>query len=135
MTSTRCLAELEQVQVLGDRDRLKQVVLNLIGNALQYTPPGGMVAVSLRQYGGRGQLIVSDNGPGISSEDLPHIFERFYRAEKSRKRNGGGFGLGLSIAYWIVSSHNGQIDVTSREGRGTTFMVWLPLYPPKPVEG
>jgi signal transduction histidine kinase len=94
-----------------------------------------MVAISLRKYGGRVQFIVTDTGPGIPSADLPHIFERFYRAEKSRKRDStGGFGLGLSIAYWIVRHHNGQIDVTSREGRGTTFMVWLPLLEEKQAE-
>jgi signal transduction histidine kinase len=71
---------------------------------------------------------VHDTGPGIPKEDLPHIFERFYRAEKSRTRSkSGGFGLGLSIAYWIVSHHGGRIEVDSQEGQGTTFCIWLPV--------
>jgi signal transduction histidine kinase len=77
----------------------------------------------------KARLTVSDTGPGIPAEDLPHIFERFYRGEKSRtrSRDGKGFGLGLSIAYWIVRNHGGQIDVSNREPTGTTFCIWLPL--------
>jgi two-component system OmpR family sensor kinase len=123
------LSEIDQVQVTGDRDRLKQVILNLVGNALQYTPAGGQVTLALRKLGERVQLIVNDTGPGIPAQDLPHIFERFYRGEKSRKRSGSssGFGLGLSIAYWIIHNHGGSIEVTSLEGKGTTFCVWLPM--------
>jgi signal transduction histidine kinase len=122
------MTEIDQVHVSGDRDRLKQVLLNLVGNALQYTPAGGQVTLALRKTGERAQLVVTDTGPGISAQDLPHIFERFYRGEKSRKRSSStGFGLGLSIAYWIVHNHGGTIEVTSQEGKGTTFCVWLPL--------
>lgn len=123
------IGEIDQVLVCGDADRLKQVLVNLIGNAINYTPPGGEVTVSLSKVGDQARLLVSDNGPGISAEDLPHIFERFYRGEKSRtrSRDGKGFGLGLSIAYWIVRNHNGRIDVESTTGKGTTFCVWLPL--------
>lgn len=122
------LSEIDQVQLTGDRDRLKQVLVNLVGNALQYTQTGGQVTLTLRKSGERAQVIVTDNGPGIPPQDLPHIFERFYRGEKSRKRGvGTGFGLGLSIAYWIVRNHGGTIEVTSQEGKGTTFCVWLPL--------
>lgn len=125
------LTDIDQVQVLGDRDRLKQVMVNLVGNAIQYTPTGGKVALSLGKSSGQARLAVSDTGPGIPAADLPHIFERFYRAEKSRKRgrDGSGFGLGLSIAYWIVHHHGGRIEVDSREGQGTTFCMWLPLAP------
>jgi signal transduction histidine kinase len=119
--------EVDQVQLPGDRDRLKQVFLNLLGNAIQYTPPGGSVFVSLARIGEQARVIVRDTGPGIPADDLPHIFERFYRAEKSRTRGkSGGFGLGLSIANWIVESHGGRIQVESKEGKGTTFAVWLP---------
>ncbi len=122
------LTEIDQALVQGDRDRLKQVLLNLISNAVQYTPPGGEVFLSLDKVGNQARLVVRDTGPGIPKEDLPHIFERFYRAEKSRTRSqAGGFGLGLSIAYWIIERHQGKIEVASREGEGTTFCVWLPL--------
>jgi len=122
------VADIDQMQVNGDRDRLKQVLLNLVGNAIQYTPPGGDVFLSLARIGEQARLIVRDTGPGIPSEDLPYIFERFYRAEKSRTRSkAGGFGLGLSIAQWIVENHGGTIKVESKEGKGTTFAIWLPL--------
>lgn len=122
------LTEIDQLQVSGDRDRLKQVLLNLIANAIQYTPAGGEVFLSLARAGDHAKLIVRDTGPGIPEKDLPYIFERFYRAEKSRTRSGAaGFGLGLSIAHWIVEQHGGKIEVNSKEGRGTTFAVWLPL--------
>ncbi len=128
--------EIDQVQMLGDRDRLKQVVLNLVANAVQYSPAGGVISLTLKKDSSQTQLIVKDTGPGIPAEDLPHIFERFYRAERSRKRSGsGGFGLGLSIADWIVRQHNGKIEVTSKEGKGTTFIVTLPLAPPEQKSG
>lgn len=122
------LKEIDQLQVNGDRDRLKQVVLNLAANAIQYTPQDGDVYISLAKVGDQARIIVRDTGPGIPSEDLPHIFERFYRAEKSRTRSHtSGFGLGLSIVHWIVEHHAGRIDVESKEGKGTTFVIWLPL--------
>jgi two-component system OmpR family sensor kinase len=123
------IGEIDQVLVCGDADRLKQVLVNLIGNAINYTPSGGEVIVSISKVGKQARLLVSDNGQGIPTADLPHIFERFYRGEKSRTRprEGKGFGLGLSIAYWIVRNHNGKIDVESTPGKGTTFCVWLPL--------
>jgi len=125
------LNDIDQVQVNGDRDRLKQVFLNLVANAIQYTPAGGDVFMSLASVKDQARIIVRDTGPGIPSEDLPHIFERFYRAEKSRTRSkAGGFGLGLSIAHWIVDHHGGRIEVDSKEGRGTTFAIWLPLLVP-----
>lgn len=123
------LGEIDQVIVCGDRDRLKQVLVNLVGNAIKYTPQGGEVLIGLGKDERRAHITVSDNGPGIPPEDLPHIFERFYRGEKSRTRSkdGKGFGLGLSIAYWIVQNHGGNIEVSNREPSGTTFCVWLPL--------
>ncbi len=123
------LGEIDQVLVCGDRDKLKQVLVNLIGNAINYTPSGGEVVVSVGKVKDQARLTIVDNGPGIPAEDLPYIFERFYRGEKSRtrSRDGKGFGLGLSIAYWIVRNHNGRIEVNSTEGAGTTFCIWLPL--------
>jgi two-component system OmpR family sensor kinase len=122
------LTEIDQIMVNGDRDRLKQVLINLVSNAIKYSPQGGEVILSLGKVGKNARLIVRDAGPGIPAEDLPHIFERFYRADKSRTRSKvGGFGLGLSIAYWIIDNHGGKIDVGSVEGQGTTFAIWLPL--------
>lgn len=122
------LNDIDQVMVNGDRDRLKQVLLNLVSNAIQYTPPGGDVFLSISRLGDQARIIVRDTGPGIPAEDLPHIFDRFYRAEKSRTRSKtSGFGLGLSIAHWIVEHHSGQIKVESKEGKGTTFVIWLNL--------
>lgn len=122
------LGDMDQVQIIGDRDRIKQVILNLVGNAIQYTPQGGRVTLALQQTDKFAQIIVNDNGRGIPEEDLPHIFERFYRGEKSRKRDKNtGFGLGLSISNWIVKNHDGRIEVSSNENTGTTFCVNLPL--------
>jgi two-component system OmpR family sensor kinase len=117
----------DQARVLGDVDRLKQVFLNLVANALDYTPQGGSVTMSLRCEGEWACLSVQDTGPGIPEEEIPHIFERFYRVERSRKRKAsGGIGLGLSIAHWITLSHGGRIEVTSEVDKGSTFGVWLP---------
>ena len=122
------LTEIDQILVNGDRDRLKQVLLNLVGNAIQYTPANGEIFISLGRVAEQARLIIRDTGEGIPAEDLPHIFERFYRAEKSRTRSRTtGFGLGLSIAAWIIDRHGGRIEADSREGQGTTFCIWLPL--------
>ncbi|HIE57325.1 MAG TPA: HAMP domain-containing histidine kinase, partial [Anaerolineales bacterium] len=123
------LGEIDQVLVCGDRDRLKQVLINLISNAIKYTQPGGEVVAGVGKADGKARLTIWDNGPGIPADALPHIFERFYRGEKSRTRSvdGKGFGLGLSIAYWIVKHHDGEITVESDEGQGTRFEIWLPL--------
>lgn len=122
------LKEMDQILVCGDKDRLKQVLVNLLGNAVRYTPEGGSVTVNMGKEDRHALISIEDTGPGIAPEDLPHIFERFYRGEKSRKRSGDhGFGLGLSIAYWIVRNHGGKINVESQLGEGTRFTVWLPL--------
>lgn len=126
---TMRIGEIDQVIVCGDKDRLKQVMVNLIGNAIKYSPDGGEVLLDLGKEGDKAFFTVSDDGPGISPQDLPHIFERFYRGEKSRTRSkdGKGFGLGLSIAYWIIQNHGGDIEVLPKEPKGTTFKIWLPL--------
>ena len=121
------LGQEDQARVMGDRDRLKQVLLNLMSNAIEYTPPGGTVTLGLACVGDWARVTVSDTGPGIPQDELPHIFERFYRVDRSRKRTGqGGAGLGLSIAHWITRSHDGRLEVASEVGKGTTFSVWLP---------
>ncbi len=115
----------DQASVLGDEDRLRQLLLNLVDNAIKYTPAGGMVTLGLSRRDGWAQIAVSDTGMGIAAEDLPHIFERFYRADRSRGRSGGS-GLGLPIAGWIAQAHGGRIEVTSQVGQGSVFTVWLP---------
>lgn len=111
--------------VIGDAQRLAQVLLNLITNALQHTPPGGEVTVGTRKAKGEIHVTVRDSGEGIAPENLPHIFERFYRADRARSRDTGGSGLGLSIAKSLVEAQGGTISVESRVGQGSTFTVSL----------
>jgi len=115
------------VQVEGDRTRLQQVIVNLIDNAIKYTQQGGEVEIRVGVDGNTAVLEVSDNGPGIPDYALPHVFERFYRADKARARASGGTGLGLSIVKAICVAHNTDVKVSSQEGRGTSFRVELPL--------
>ncbi|MDK2816070.1 MAG: two-component system, OmpR family, sensor kinase [Moorella sp. (in: firmicutes)] len=110
-----------------DTDKMKQVILNLFHNAVQHTDPEkGHIKISLCSQNGGVQLSVQDNGQGISDTHLPHVFDRFYRVDSSRTRRHGGAGLGLSIAKSIIEAHGGTIGVSSREGEGCTFYVWLP---------
>lgn len=117
----------EQVAIEGDRDRLKQALLNLVANALQHTPPDGSVTVALCRNRQMVALQVRDTGPGIAPEDLPHVFERFYQADRTRARRGSGAGLGLSIVQWVAEAHGGCVAVESSPGSGTTFTIELPL--------
>jgi signal transduction histidine kinase len=114
------------VRVDADLVRMRQLLLILIDNALTHTPSGGEVSVGVVRHNGRAQVTVTDTGEGIPTSDLPHIFERFYRADKARTRENGGSGLGLAIAKWIVEAHKGNIAVTSAEGRGTEVAISLP---------
>lgn len=118
----------DQAQVHGDADRLKQLLLNLVSNAIAYTPADGVVTLSLhRRPDGWVRVSVSDTGVGIAPEDLPHIFDRFWRVDRARTRAAGGSGLGLSIARSIAEAHGGSISVESEPGKGSTFEVLLPL--------
>jgi len=136
MTQTEPLAEERGVQlrpdlnggvrVEADPARVRQLLLILIDNALTHTPTGGEVSVGVIRRNGRARVTIADNGDGIPPADLPHIFERFYRADKARNRENGGSGLGLAIAKWIVDAHKGDIQVTSAEGEGTEVAVSLP---------
>ncbi|KPV49578.1 histidine kinase, partial [Kouleothrix aurantiaca] len=123
------LGEEDQVVVMGDRDRLKQALLNLGINAVQHTPPGGSVTLSLARTETQAVLSVADTGVGIGPEHLAHVFERFYRADRARTRNRGGAGLGLPIVKWIVDAHGGQVRVASEPGVGSRFTIELPLAP------
>ncbi|MEB2287191.1 MAG: ATP-binding protein [Anaerolineae bacterium] len=126
-TVTVVLGPVEPACVIGDPDRIKQLLLNLASNGLKYTPEGGTVTLGLRRDGEWVDVSVTDTGVGIPAEDLPHIFDRFYRVDKARSRVQGGTGLGLSIAKWLVEAHGGQIAVTSEPGSGSTFTIRLPL--------
>jgi signal transduction histidine kinase len=133
----RALADQRQVRLGGqvspqvdpvtiDPQKIERVLTNLISNSIRHTPPGGKVTIDAVRQNGGVRVSVCDTGEGISEEDLPHVFERFYRGEKSRSRSKGGAGLGLAIAKGIVEAHGGTIEVTSRVGSGSTFTFTLP---------
>ena len=116
--------------VMADRQRLAQVLLNLVRNAITSTPPGGIVSLTLERLDAHHlALIVEDNGVGIPAEDLERIFERFYRTDISRTRATGGFGLGLAIVHDLVTAMGGSIRVQSTVGKGSKFIVLLPTAP------
>lgn len=117
----------ESVFVEGDRARLKQVVVNLLDNAIKYTTGGGKILLSVARQNGHAILDVTDTGIGIPAESVPHVFERFFRVDKARSRNEGGAGLGLSIVKSICSAHSAEVQVESAVGRGSSFRVKLPL--------
>jgi signal transduction histidine kinase len=125
------MSVLEEAMVHGDARRLRQLFLNLVTNAIKYTPRGGKVELSLsRRMGGEVTFTVRDTGIGISAADLPYIFDRFWRADRARSRGAErtGFGLGLSISQWIAQAHGGRITAQSRLGRGSVFTVSLPVF-------
>jgi signal transduction histidine kinase len=115
-------------EVAGDEQRLSQVLSNLLSNALRHTPQGGQIAIVAQQVDGKDvRIAVQDDGEGIPSDELPHVFERFYRTDHARSRDTGGSGLGLAIARSLVEAHGGQIGVESVEGEGSTFTFSLPV--------
>jgi len=113
--------------ISGDRQRLEQVIINILSNAIKYTPDGGRIDVVLRRDKDRLVTTVTDNGVGIPEKDIAHLFERFYRVEKSRTSDAGGTGLGLAIAKELVEAHGGSIAVHSEVNKGTTVQVELPF--------
>lgn len=121
------LGKEDQALVQGDPDRLKQLLMNLVDNAIKYTPSGGTVTLSLDRDSQWVRIAVQDTGTGIPAADLPRIFDRFYRVDKARSRDKGGTGLGLAIAQWIALAHAGRIEVKSEVGKGSIFTLWLPL--------
>lgn len=118
--------ESENEEIFADKDKFSQVVINLVSNALKYTPNGGTVSVSIKGAEDITEISVKDNGPGIPEEDLPFIFERFYRADKSRNRLTGGSGIGLTIVKTITEAHKGRIEVQSKINEGTEFIISIP---------
>jgi two-component system sensor histidine kinase BaeS len=121
------ISELHPTLVAGDPTRLEQIVANLLSNALRYTDAGGRVSVVVRPARGNGGLEVTDTGIGISAADLPHVFSRFWRGEKSRSRATGGAGIGLSIVQELVRAHGGRVEVDSVVGEGSVFRVSIPM--------
>ncbi len=121
------------VKVEGDRSRMKQVVVNLLDNAIKYTPEKGRVVLTVQAQQGKAVLEVADNGIGIPAEALPRVFERFFRVDKARSREEGGAGLGLSIVRSICIAHEGTVQVRSTPGQGSCFRVELPLAAPTPT--
>lgn len=114
------------IRLYIDPHRITQVLVNLLGNALRYTPPGGSIFLDIKKNLQGVRIAVADTGPGIPEEDLPYVFNRFYRAEQGRSRDTGGMGLGLAIAREFVAAHGGSLEVTSEVGKGATFEVVLP---------
>ncbi|MCZ8513289.1 HAMP domain-containing sensor histidine kinase [Paenibacillus filicis] len=121
--------QLPAVKIAADEDQLSQVWMNLLGNAIKFTPDQGKISASLKPLTDRVRVSIRDNGIGISPEDQKHIFDRFYKADRSRHREDGGNGLGLAIVKKIVDLHHGTIEVRSEPGQGTTFIVTLPSIP------
>jgi heavy metal sensor kinase len=117
------------VRVSADSAAIERLLLILIENAIKYTPPGGKIEVNLSNGAGNARIEIRDTGIGISDKDLPHIFERFYRADQARSREPGGSGLGLAIARWIVNLHGGLIEAQSTLGQGSVFRITLPISP------
>ena len=122
-------------EIWGDRDRLEQVMINIVANAISYTPDGGLIGIKACVSGAFFTVEVRDSGIGIPEEDLPYIFERFYRVDKARSRSMGGTGLGLAIAREIVERNGGTIEITSVSGKGTAVFVALPLGRPDAEDG
>lgn len=124
------LADGSDYQVSGDPARLRQIFLNLVENAIKYTPCEGKVSLAVDSEPGWAKVSVTDTGPGIPEADLPHIFEQFYRVDKARNRNDGGSGLGLSLVRALSAAHGGRVELFSLPGNGCTFTVFLPLSHP-----
>ena len=124
------LGQTQDLVIKGDQARLRELFMNLLDNAIRYTPSPGTVSISLRREGQMAVVAVTDTGVGIPAEDIPFIFERFYRVDRSRSRAEGGTGLGLAICRYIAAAHGGKIEVESQVGVGSTFSVWLPLLSP-----
>jgi signal transduction histidine kinase len=123
------LAVCEEVTVLGDRDRLRQLLLNLTDNAVKYNRPGGTVAMRLRKTSARAELEISNTGEGLPPELQGRVFDRFVRGDGARKKSADGCGLGLTICQWIVHGHDGTIQISSAPDQTTTVSVRLPLAP------
>ena len=117
----------------GDEDLVRQMLLNLLDNAIKHTPPDGLIRLHLTREREKYFIAISDTGQGIPADAQPHVFERFYRADKAHSRsevaNGGGAGLGLAISRWIAEAHKGNLELARSDRNSTTFVAMLPAYP------
>jgi len=121
-------------RVLGDRIQLKQTLVNVLDNAFRHTPTGGTITIRLKEHDGLAALAIEDTGSGIAPQHLPHVFDRFYRADDARDRSSGGTGLGLAIVKEIIEAHGGQVQIFSEVGRGTNIQMTVPLDPESPIQ-
>ena len=121
------LTNTEDAVILGDAERLRQMLLNLIDNAVKYNRINGKIAISLTRQNGQAKISVADTGIGIPGREIPRIFDRFYRVDRARSRELGGSGLGLSIVQWIVQAHHGTINVASEINKGSEFSIFSPI--------
>ena len=119
----------QRIITVIDRDRIDQVLLNVLSNAIKYTPEGGKIQVDVFSEDPMAKVVITDSGIGIAEKEIPRVFERFYRVDKARSREMGGTGLGLSIARQIVEEHGGTIVIQSKLGEGTRVTISLPLSP------
>jgi two-component system sensor histidine kinase CiaH len=127
LKNIQLISEIQPIKMSGDKERLKQLFVILIDNAIKYTKENGSVSIKVTAKNSRASIEIIDTGIGITKEDLPYIFDRYYRGDKSRTRHQEGSGLGLSIAKWIVESHSGKIRIMSKEGEGTQVLVTFPM--------
>ena len=119
-------SQAEECVICADKEKIEQVIVNIISNSIKYTPEGGKIKVLLKGCEGGARIRISDNGIGVPKADIPRLFERFYRVGKARSTDEGGTGLGLAIAHEIVTSHGGDIKIESELGKGTDVIIYLP---------
>jgi signal transduction histidine kinase len=123
------LHSVEEATILGEEIRLRRMLLNLIDNAVKYNHEHGTIGISLTKRDGKAIIIINDSGIGIPANEVPRIFDRFYRVDRARSREMGGSGLGLAIVHWIVGAHGGTISVKSDPNTGSEFSVTFPVAP------
>ena len=123
------LGQVEPLRVSGDEWRLRELILNVVDNAVKYSSPGGIVQIGVTQHHGMARILVQDHGIGMTPDEQRLVFDRFYRTDAARAHAQKGTGLGLSICKWITEAHHGTIEVTSTFGQGSCFTISLPLLP------
>jgi two-component system sensor histidine kinase VicK len=125
----------DEIRIVVDKDGIEQVILNVLSNAIKYTGNGGRIDIDAFTSGKKAYIVITDNGIGIPESEIARVFERFYRVDRARSRSVGGTGLGLAISKQIVEEHDGSIELSSHEGRGTKVTVTLPIAPIRGTRG